>query len=74
MGPVAQSVASPIADPGVLSPCPIHTLIIEIDHEIFPTPSVDSRRIIISYNSYKQNYVHEVLFNRFVKLAQENVW
>ena len=31
-------------------------------------PSADSRRVVVSY---KQKYVHEVLVNRLVKLAQE---
>ena len=31
-------------------------------------PSTDSRRIVVSY---KQKYVHEVLVNCLVKLAQE---
>ena len=40
--------------------------------EIDP-PSADSRRVVVIY---KQNYVHEVLVNRLVKLAQEKnvVW
>ena len=44
----------------------------EIDHEIFSTailiPSADSRRVVVSY---KGKYVHEVLVNSLVKLAQE---
>ena len=44
----------------------------EIDHEISSTaillPSPDSRKIVVSY---KGKYVHEVLVNRLVKLAQE---
>ena len=40
----------------------------EIDREIiFLLPSTDSRRVV----SYKQKYVHEVLVNCLVKLAQE---
>ena len=31
-------------------------------------PSVDSRRVVVSY---KKKYVHKVLVNRLVKLAQE---
>ena len=31
-------------------------------------PSTDSRRVVVSY---KQKYVHEVLVNYLVKLAQE---
>ena len=31
-------------------------------------PSADSRRVVVSY---KQKYVHEVLVNCLVKLAQE---
>ena len=45
---------------------------VEIDHEIISTafllPTTDSRRVVVSY---KQKYVHEVLVNRLVKLAQE---
>ena len=44
----------------------------EIDHEIISTaillPSAHLRRVVVSY---KRKYVHEVLVNRFVKLAQE---
>ena len=60
-------------DPGVVSLILAwsHTLI-EIDHEIISTaillPSSDSRRVFVSY---KQKYVHEILVNRLVKLAQE---
>ena len=48
-----------------------HTFL-EIDHEIISTtillPSADSRRVAVSH---KQKYVHEVLVNQLVKLAQE---
>ena len=48
-----------------------HTFV-EIDHEIISTaillPYADSRRVLVSY---KLKYVHEVLVNRLVKLAQE---
>ena len=44
----------------------------EIDHEIISTaillPSPDSRRVVVSY---KRKYVHEVLVNCLVKIAQE---
>ena len=50
------------ADPGSM----------EIDLEIISTtilfPSTDSRRVVVRY---KQKYVHEVLVNPLVKLAQE---
>ena len=53
-----------------LNPAPSHTFV-EIDHEIISTaillPSADSRRVVVSY---KGNYVHEVLVNCSVKLAQ----
>ena len=61
------------ADPGVTLSIPArsHTFL-EIDHEIISTvillPSADSRSVVVSY---KQNYVHEVLDNCLVKLAQE---
>ena len=52
-------------------PDPSNTFV-EIDHEIIPTaillPSADLRGVVISY---KRKYVHEVLVNRLVKLAQE---
>ena len=51
-----------------------HTFV-EIVHEIIstaiPLPSPDSRRVVVSY---KKKYVHEVLVNFLVKLAQEKVW
>ena len=51
-----------------------HTYV-EIDHEIISTaillPSADSGRVVVSY---KRKYVHKVLVNRLVKLAQEKVW
>ena len=61
------------ADPVVASliPAQSHTFV-EVDHEIISTaillPSADSRRVVVSY---KQKYVHEVLVNHLVKLAQE---
>ena len=61
------------ADPGVASLIPawFHTFM-EIDHEMISRaillPSADSRRVIVSY---KRKYVHEVLVNYLVKLAQE---
>ena len=50
-----------------------HTFV-EVDHETIFTaisPSAESRNVVVSY---KRTYVYEVLVNRFVKLAQENVW
>ena len=63
----------PTADPGVASWILVrsHTFV-EIDHDIISTaillPSTDSRRVVVSY---KRKYVHEVLVNCLVKLAQE---
>ena len=60
------------ADPGVTSSITArsHTFL-EIDHEIismvFFLPFTDVA-------SYKRMYVHEVLINRLVKIAQEKVW
>ena len=55
----------------VVIPAPCHTFV-EIDHQIFSTtillPSSDLRRVVVSY---KRKYVHKVLVNRLVKLAQE---
>ena len=62
----------PTADPGFASLILAlsHTFV-EIDHEIISTaillPS-DSRRVVVSY---KRKYVHTVLFNPLVELAQE---
>ena len=59
------------ADPGVVSliSAQSHTFV-EVDHEIISTTillfSANSRRIVVSYK-----YVHKVLVNRLVKLAQE---
>ena len=48
-----------------------HTFV-DMDHELIPTtillPSADSRRVDVSY---ERKYVHEVLVNHLVKLAQE---
>ena len=60
-------------DPGVASSirASSHTFV-EIDCEIISTvillPSAESRRVVVSY---KQKYVHEVLVNCLVRLAQE---
>ena len=55
-------------------PARSHTFM-EIDHEIISTaillPSADSGRVVVSY---KRKYVHEVLVNCLVNLAQEKVW
>ena len=44
---------------------------VEMDHEIISTaillPSTDSRRVVVSY---KRKFVHKVLVNSLVKLAQ----
>ena len=54
------------------SPKPVTNYLVEIDHETISTaillPSADSRRVIVSY---KRKYVHTVLVNCLVKLAQE---
>ena len=61
------------ADPwfGSSIPTRSHTFA-EIDHELISTaillPFADSRMVVVSY---KQKYVHELLVNRLVKLAQE---
>ena len=61
------------ADPGVASLilARSHTFV-EIDHEIISMaillPSADSTRVVVSY---KGKYVHKVLVNRSVKLAQK---
>ena len=69
----AQSVTCLSAYPGIVSSIRVrsHTFV-EIDHEIISMtillPSADSRRVVVSY---KWKYVHKVLVNRLVKLAQE---
>ena len=54
-----------------LMPTRSHTFV-GIDHEMISMvillPSADSRRIAVSY---KRNYLHKVLVNCLVKLAQE---
>ena len=75
-GGVTQSVMCLSADIGIVSSilARSHTSV-EIDHEIISTaillPSADSRSVVVSY---KRKYVHKVLVNRLVKLAQEKVW
>ena len=59
--------------PGVASSIRARShIFVEIDHEMISTvillPSADSRRVVVSY---KHRYVHEVLVNCLVKLAQE---
>ena len=78
-GHIGQSVMCLTADtcltpdPGATSSilARSHTLA-EIDHEIVSTaillPSTDSRRLVVSC---KRKYVHEVLVNWLIKLAQE---
>ena len=65
---MAQSVTCLTADPGVVSwiSARSHTFI-EIDHEMI------SMAILLSSadSSCKKKYVHEVLVNHLVKLAQE---
>ena len=61
------------ADPGVASLIPARSNpFTEINHEIISTanclPSADSRRVVVSY---KRKYVHQLLINCLVKLAQE---
>ena len=73
LGGVAQSVTYLTADPVVKSLIPALThSFVEIYHEIVSKviflPSTDSRRVVVSN---KQKYVHEVLVNRIVQLAQE---
>ena len=69
LGHEAQSVTCLTADPGVASSIQArsHTFV-EIDHEIISTttllPSVDSRRVVVSY---KRKYVHKVPVNPLVK-------
>ena len=62
--------------PRVVSSIPSQShFFVAIDHEIIflalLLPSTDSRRIVVSF---KGKYVHKVLVNCLVKLAQEKVW
>ena len=64
------------ADPGVASLIPArpHTFV-EIDYEIISMPILFLLLIQEGFfYSYKRKYVHKVLINRLVELAQENVW
>ena len=81
-GPVAQSVASPIADPGVVSSIPAGPILswrLIVKYCLRPFSSFhsfkkgcfQSRGVVVSC---KGRYVHKVLVNRLVRLAQEEVW
>ena len=70
-----QSAESWTADPDIVSliPARSHTFV-EIDHEIISIvilllPLIQEG--LLSVITYKGKYVHEVLVNRLVKLAQE---
>ena len=70
---IISRVMSPTADPDIGSSVQAGSYtFVEIDREIISTaillPSTDSRRVVVSY---KRKYVHKVLVNRLVKLAQE---
>ena len=70
-----QSAQVLTADPGVASLIPGYSnTFADIDHEIlfrpFHLPSVDSKRVVFSY---KRKYMHELLVNRLIKLAQEKM-
>ena len=69
-GRVAQSVhvTCLAADPGVASSIPARSLTFaETDHEIISTA-------ILPPSADVDSYVHKVLVNRLVNLAQEKVW
>ena len=81
-GLVAQSVTCPATDAnltvdpgGRLIPARSHTFV-EIDHEIISTvillPSAES--FMKGCCQLQAKYVHKLLVNCLVKLAQENVW
>ena len=77
---VAQSVTCLAADTCLTADQGVRSLIAQsqtlvgIDHEIISMvillPSAGSRRVVVSY---KRKYVHKVLVNHLVKLAQEKV-
>ena len=61
------------SDPGVMSSILARSYsFVENDHQIISAavllPSADSRRVVVRY---KRKYVHKVLVNCLVKLAQE---
>ena len=72
-GRLAQSVNCLTVDPwdASLIPALSHTFVV-IDHETISTAillsSADSRGVVVSYQG---KYVHEVLVNSLIKLAQE---
>ena len=72
LGCKAQLVMCLTADPGITSSITARSHTFEIDHEIISMaillPSADSRIVVVRY---KRKYVHVVLVNRLVKLAQE---
>ena len=69
-GPVAQSVASPTADPGVVSLILSHTFVnITCIHKIISM--VILLPVVVSY---KPKYVHKVRVNLVVELVQEKLW
>ena len=72
-GLLAQLVASPAAGPGIVSLIPAlsHIFVEIIKYFLRHSPSADSRRVVASY---KGKYVHKVLVNCLVKLAQEKMW
>ena len=64
-----QVVARQTADQGAASSIPFRSYtFVEIAYD--SATYTDSRRIVVSY---KQEYVHELLFNCLVKFAQEKV-
>ena len=74
--PVAQSEASPTADPGVVSlvPAQSHTFV-ELDHEI-----IFMGILLLQLNQEgllsvtRKNMCKKYMVNCLVKLAQEKVW
>ena len=65
----------PTADPRVVSliPAQSHTFV-EIEHEIISTVILLLPLIQEWFLSVTREFVHKVLVNRLVKLAQEKVW
>ena len=74
-GPKALLVASQTADPGIMSSIPACSHTFHGDglwnnFYCHSPPSTDPTRVVVSY---KRKYVHKVLGNRLVKLAQEKI-
>ena len=79
-----QLVGSLTADPGVVSLILAWSnSFVGIEHEIFSTSilllsliqeGLFQLQVKVCASSYKRKYVHKVLVNHLVELAQEKIW